>query len=33
MENEMKIMSEKIVENPFKDDDNFDEEIPMQIRK
>ena len=26
-------MNEKIVENPFKDDDNFDEAIPMQIRK
>ena len=33
MENEMKEMNEKIVENPFKDDDNFDEAIPMQIRK
>ena len=29
----MKEMNEKIVENPFKDDDNFDEGIPMQIRK
>ena len=33
MENEMKIMNEKIEENPFKDDDNFDEAIPMQIIK
>ena len=33
MENEMKEMNEKIVENPFKDDDNFDEAIPIQIRK
>ena len=33
MENEMKEMNEKIVENPFKDDGNFDEAIPMQIRK
>ena len=33
MENEMKIMNEKIVEKPFKDDDNFDEAIPIQIRK
>ena len=29
----MKVMNEKLVENPFKDDDNFDEAIPMQIRK
>ena len=33
MENEMKLMNKKIVENPFKDDDNFDEATPMQIRK
>ena len=33
MENEMKRMNEKIVENLFKDDDNFDEAIPIQIRK
>ena len=31
--NEKKIMNEKIEENPFKDDDNFDEAIPIQIRK
>ena len=29
----MKEMNEKLVENPFKDDDNFDEAIPIQIRK
>ena len=33
MENEMKIINEKILENPFKDDGNFDEAIPIQIRK
>ena len=33
MENEMKVMNEKLVENPFNEDDNFDEEIPIQIRK
>ena len=33
MENEMKEMNKKIVENPFKDDDNFDEAIPIQIIK
>ena len=33
MENEMEIMNKKILENPFKDDDNFDEAIPIQIRK
>ena len=33
METEMKEMNEKLVENPFKDDDNFDEAIPIQIRK
>ena len=29
----MKEINEKLVENPFKDDDNFDEAIPIQIRK
>ena len=33
MENEMKEINEKIAENPYKDDVNFDEAIPMQIRK
>ena len=33
METEMKEMNEKLVESPFKDDDNFDEAIPIQIRK
>ena len=33
METERKEMNEKLVENPFKDDDNFDEAIPTQIRK
>ena len=33
MEIEMKEMNEKLVENPFKDDDNFDEAIPIKIRK
>ena len=33
MENEMKEINEKIVEKPYKDDANFDEAIPMQIRK
>ena len=33
METEIKEMNEKLVENPFKDDDNFDEAIPIQIRK
>ena len=33
MENEMKVINEKLVENPFKDDDNFYEAIPIQIRK
>ena len=33
MENEMKVMNEKLVENPLKEDDNFDETIPMKIRK
>ena len=29
----MKKMNEKLVENPFKVGDNFDEVIPTQIRK
>ena len=29
----MKEMNENIGENPFKYDDNFDEAIPMQVRK
>ena len=29
----MKVMNEKLVENPFRDDDNFDEAIPIQIIK
>ena len=33
MENEMKVMNKKLVENLFKDDGNFDEVIPIQIRK
>ena len=33
METGMKEMNEKLVENPFKDDDNFDEAIPIKIRK
>ena len=33
METEMKVMNQKLVENPFKEDDNFDEAIPIQIRK
>ena len=33
MENEMKEINEKIVEKPYNDDVNFDEAIPMQIRK
>ena len=33
METEMNEMNEKPVENPFKDDDNFDEVIPIKIRK
>ena len=33
METEMKEMDEKLVENPFLDDDIFDEAIPIQIRK
>ena len=33
METEMKEMNEKLGENPFKEDDNFDEAIPIQIGK
>ena len=33
METEMKELNEKLVENPFKDDDNYDEAIPIQIGK
>ena len=33
IENEMKEMNEKLVENHFKEDDNYDEAIPIQIRK
>ena len=33
MENEMKEINEKIAEKPYKDDVNFDEAIPTQIRK
>ena len=33
METEMKLMNEKLVGKPFKDDDNFDEAIRIQIRK
>ena len=33
METEVKEMNKKLVGNPFKDDDNFDEAIPIQIRK
>ena len=33
METEMKVMNEKLVENPFKDDEKFYEAIPIQIRK
>ena len=33
METEMKEMNEKLVGKLFKDDDNFDEAIPIQIRK
>ena len=31
--NEMKEINEKIVEKPYKDGVNFDEAIPMQIRR
>ena len=33
METEIKEMNEKLVENPFNNDDNFDEAIPIQVRK
>ena len=33
MVTEIREMNEKLGENPFKDDDNFDEAIPIQIRK
>ena len=33
METEMKVMNEKLVENPFNNDVDFDEAIPIQIRK
>ena len=33
MENEMKEIEEKIEEMPFKDDANYDEAIPLYIRK
>ena len=33
METEMKEMNEKLGENPFNDDDNFDEGIQIQIGK
>ena len=33
METEIKEMNKKLGENPFNDDYNFDEEIPIQIRK
>ena len=33
MEAEMKEMDEKLGKNAFSDDDNFDEAIPIQIRK
>ena len=33
METEMKEMNEKLVENPFKGDDNFEEAIPVQSEK
>ena len=33
METEMKEMNDKLGDNPFKDDDSFDEAIPIQIRK
>ena len=33
METEMKVMNKKLVENPFNDNDNFNELIPIQIRK
>ena len=33
METEMKEMDDKLGKNAFLDDDNFDEAIPLQIRK
>ena len=33
METEMKEMDDKLGKNSFSDDDNFDEAIPIQIRK
>ena len=33
METEMKEINDKLGENPFKDDDNFYEAIPIQIGK
>ena len=33
METSVEEMNDKLRENPFKDDDNFDEAIPIQIRK
>ena len=33
MDTEMKVMNKKLMENPFKDDDNLDEVIPIQIRE
>ena len=33
MEAEMKEMDEKLGKNAFSEDDNFDEAIPIQIRK
>ena len=33
MEAEMKLMDEKLGKNAFSEDDNFDEAIPIQIRK
>ena len=33
METKMKEMNDKLGKNAFLDDDNFDEAIPMQIRK
>ena len=33
METEMKEMNDKLVKNAFMDDDNFDEAIPIKIRR
>ena len=33
METEMKVMDEKLGKNDFSEGDNFDEAIPIQIRK